>query len=449
MKIKILIDHVSREINFAVKLKKYIESNELGFVAICHQDYINNIVDYDFFKSTFDGDYDIIITPSYNVVRTPEILLRTVAARAKLVVYHSEQIFNDQYISEKLNTGNSLEYDKHVTAHLVWGDFFAEKLVRYSKIKPEKIYIVGNYKFDFIIPNESINGRVLLASDYKVGDLSDDDMRKFSEEYRVNLPENLNRVVNQARKDALDWFENAALSYPGITFCLRPHPGESTKLYKKLSYLGNVEISDMSRSYADDLLRSDVIFGYTSTSVLEILKANKKFYSLKTVDSDLSYLSIHSELLTWISKEEFFEVLDKIAKHEVIRPSTVDYNKINNIVEPYSDVTSNVVCALTNINNASFTTTLSFRDLLRLKIAFFIGTGKFLAIKMSNSFPKLTFSEKIKMYSQDSYCKRLESAEIIDSSIIDNEFDKIENCRYVQSSLVANQYGWKFESNEN
>lgn len=450
MKIKILIDHVSRELNFASKLKVYIESKGLGSVMISHQDYINTVVDYDFFDATFSGTYDIIITPSYNVARTPEILLRAIASKAKIVVYHSEQIFNDQFIPEKLNTNFKISYKNHVSAHFVWGEYYSRKLIKYSGVDPCEIYIVGNYKFDFL-KNTSDNSKqktVLFASDYKAADYSDKDMQVFSDEYNVTLPIGINNIIRKARNEALKWVGEAAVKFPDVKFCLRPHPGEKTCSYDKLSYLDNVEISSMSRAYSEDLLSSCLVIGYTSTSVLEILKANKMFYSLKTGEYDLSYLADHKNLLTWITKEEFFNVIRTVSDEKLILPTKHDIEKLNQMVEPYDDVVINVASALIDVNESCLETKLLPSDIFRLCKSMIIGGLKYASIAFSNRYPRFYFSRVVLYRSKKSYQERLASAEIITDAMIRTEILKIEWEGTNLTKKLKTDSGWRFVLSE-
>jgi surface carbohydrate biosynthesis protein len=450
LKIKILIDHVSRELNFAARLKVYVESNGLGSVEISHQDYINTVVDYDFFEATFSGEYDVIITPSYNVSRTPEILLRAVASKSKIVVYHSEQIFNDQFIPEKLNTNFKISYDNHISAHFVWGEYYAEKLIKHACVDPCKIYIVGNYKFDFLKNNSDASKlkTVLFASDYKAADYSNKDLAIFSKEYKVTLPTGINNIIKQARDEALKWIKEAAVKYPDVKFCLRPHPGEKTCSYNKLNYLDNVEVSNMSRAYSEDLLKSCLVIGYTSTSVLEILKANKMFYSLKTGEYDLSYLADHKDLLTWITKEEFFKVISSVSAEELIYPAKHDIEKLNKLVEPYDDVVINVALALVDVNESSLSIRLLPSDIFRLCKSIFVGSLKYASIAFSNRYPKFYFSRVILFRSEKSYQERVASAEIIDDEKVRAEMLKVEWEGKIPTKKIKTDSGWRFIINE-
>jgi len=418
MKIKLLLDHVSRELNFASKLKAVMKETGYGEVTIQHQDYINSGNSYDFIDKTFDGKYDVLITPSYNVLRTPHLLLRAISVGAKLVIYHSEQLYNPVFNNEKLNLGALKAYKKHVVAHLVWGEFYAEKLMTVAGVTKDRIFIVGNYKFDFLhefhTPHKSNKPKVLVASDFKLGDLSDSDFEKFKVQYNVLKFIPFNRVMALARTECIKWVSEVSDLFPSIHFVLRPHPGENTTEYEQ-ALKTNVSISSPTKAYADDVNDSSLVIGFTTTSVLEVIKAGKVLLSLNLVDFDKSILAQHSSVLTWIDKKQLIEQLAIVDGGGVPQVSNELIEKLNCLIIDSEDVVANVICALKHIvENNNDKTKLVFSDISRLSKSCLVGLIKVVALKTSNKLSFLSIASYVLDRSSKSFSNRQEQGEELD-----------------------------------
>lgn len=451
MKVKILLDHVSRELNFAVKLKKYFELKNLGTVAIQHQDFINSVDHYDFFDVCFDDKYDILIVPSYNVKRSPEMLFRAWVSKSKLVIYHSEQLFNEQFDEEKLNLSSLSKYNKHVSAHLVWGEEFATKLVNKASVDPNKIFIVGNYKFDFLSDiKHSASNKILLASDFKLGDLTNEEFSNFEKKYNVRLPKNYNEKCRNARETAMEWLLKFADMFPNLDFFLRPHPGEARESYIDLSEKRkNIYVSNPLISYSDDLRDSALVLGFTSTSVMEVITAGKVMLSMKVEDISTDFLSSHKDLLIWKSFDEVAHYLAQVSDGKRIFPSEEMCANLNKIVSKQKNVCSNVVSACININespNMEMKLHLSdYRSFLKI---FMIGSLKFAFLKVSNCFPNSFLFKDIILRSKSSFSKRCNEGENLTSKLINEEFDKIRDPLDLSSQkMIKTTYGNVFDSN--
>jgi surface carbohydrate biosynthesis protein len=452
MKIKILLDHVSRELNFAVKLKGYVESTGLGSVAINHQDYINSAKHYDFLDVTFDGKYDILIVPSYNVKRSPEMLFRAWAAGSKLVIYHSEQIFNDQFEEEKLNLSSLDKYKKHVSAHLVWGDEFADKLIQKANVDASEIFIVGNYKFDFLLSvKPSYSKKILFVSDFKIGDLNNEKFELFERSYKVKLPKNYNEICRRGRERSLEWIFRLAKSYPNLEFCLRPHPGEQRELYSTLSEkCHNIYISEPLTSYAEDLISSALVLGFTSTSVMEVITANKLMLSMKVEEIDTNFLSSHKDLLLWRSFKEIKSHVDKINNGEILVPPNELNEKLNRIIARQDDVCANVVLACKSIyEDSNLATRYEISDLINIIKIFITGVVKFVTLRISNILPNAPILNRIVSRSKESFLKRCNEGENLTKALIVSEVKKInDESALILPEIIQTPYGRAFKRKE-
>lgn len=453
MRIKILVDHVSREMNFAGKIKKIIESSGIGFVDISHQDYINTVNHYDFIEETYGKQYDILIVPSYNVARMPETLLRAVCSKSKLIIYHSEQMYNDQYNTEKLNLDCLNRYNKHVAAHFVWGEEFGKKLIDLANIQEEDVFIVGNYKFDFISKHKDalkLQGKktVLLASDFKLADYNDKEFASFQRMYKVNLPESLHDTYREGKVAALEWIKRFAIKYSHIDFILRPHPGEDRSLYEQLAGENlNIQLSLPNISYADDLSKADLVLSFTSTSVLEVIAANKFMISMKVAHLDTSFLSQHREFLIWYDFDEIDNILVKMTEGKEFSTPVELRKKFNRYIKQYPDVCVNVVEACQIINKSNkHTTKLLMQDYYFILLSGLKGIFKQVLVSQSFKLKKIFPFSRIHAYSVRSYEKRLSDGELIDNGIIDNAVRSAEQVNLEEKKIktTLTKSGWVF-----
>ncbi|MEP1744168.1 MAG: hypothetical protein ABJI60_02275 [Kangiellaceae bacterium] len=452
MKIKILLDHVSREIDFAVSLQKAFEENDIGKVTITHQDYIATNDTYDFFEKTFDGSYDAIIVPSYHVTRTPEMLLRAIVNRAKLIVYHSEQIIREYIEPEKLNLDYIEQYNSHVAAHFVWGEDFASKLIKKAKVSPEKIFIVGNYKMDFANKsNSKVKKNVLVASDYKPADMTESDMNAFYNEYRVHFDRNRQYICDKARKHMLSFVKEQSELFPSLTFVLRPHPGESKLEYQRI-LTNNVKLSEVGSTFSTDLDSCDMVVGFTSTSCLEVISANKRFVSIDFFDFNKQDLSAHKVLLDWLSVEETHAIFSSLNEGRLPENNQEQQKKLNYLLRNYEDVGSNLISALVFINSAGYRhqTKLTRYDIFLLVRSLIKGGGKFLALKVAVLLRGRFGSKSILDKVETSYSKRLLTNEDFNEKILHKYQTKFLPYNYVKSNcIIRTSLGNIFEREEN
>lgn len=311
--VQILVDHVSREAVIAGLVSRLLERE----VAITcdHQDLYLSDRGYDYFSRSADP-VSILITPSYNVRRTPHLLARAVRQRARLVVMHSEQLFPAFANREKFNLNNLESYRRHVFAHLVWGEYFATRLVRVAGIAPESIFIVGNPKldlaarFDRNAPVRNSRRSILFVSNFPLADFDDTRARAYYREHRFDIRLPLHEMLLQMRQRCLRWISEAAAVFPDLHFVLRPHPGESRTPYEALRH-PNVSIST-GGEIASDIHSSDLIFQYTSTSLFESLALRKPTFSLDVGRIPDEYAQPPTNVFPWISRSDMFSILENL-----------------------------------------------------------------------------------------------------------------------------------------
>ncbi|WP_209121735.1 hypothetical protein [Alkalihalobacillus sp. BA299] len=347
MKINLLVDHVTRELNIYSYMAHLAELSFEGRqcnIKIEHQDFSVRENRYDFFERTIDN-VDVTFTPSYNVSRTPSILSRATRTKSHLVVNHSEQIFSNEFYREKLNTAKYKAYNRHISAHLVWGRDFAEKLVAHSKVKPENIFITGNPKLDLVkrlqsdksYIDNSNRTKVLIVSDFRLGDLNDQDWNDFQKKYKVNFKYQAHKLYQTARQNCVNWTKKAAMNFPDIDFLVRKHPGEPSEPYQELNPISNIYITG-ENEFSKDLLSSSVVFSFTSTSVFEVILSKKPYFNLDLIKRPLEMEQVHYKLFNWISEKEFNTILKSLCEDKQFKNKKIDYENLSNIMyKPYGN----------------------------------------------------------------------------------------------------------------
>ncbi|GEM_PF-5981710 len=324
MNFSFLVDNAQREVLINTYVGELL-NRSLGYsYGQDDYDFFYSRRGYDFMDRT-KGSSDILLYPSYNVLRTPEQMSRAVRLGAKMVATHAEQIFNKALYEEKLNTKSKKSYNRHISAHLVWGSFFANMLRKHTEIPSDKIWITGNPKLEIsrkIDQHRSqVDGkkRVLVVSDFTLADMNNADWADFKIRYKAKFSTPLNEVYQQARSKSLAWVREAALRFSNVLFSFRIHPGEDISAYNELLGINNVEIVG-DASFVDDIVRSDIIYSFTSTSIFEVLTLDKPNYNMKLVDIPEERTAEYFKIFEWHSQEQFFE---KIAD--------LDSGKVENI----------------------------------------------------------------------------------------------------------------------
>lgn len=311
--VQFLIDHQSREETIDRILAAMLQGVDLN-VRMDHQDFFVTPKGYDFFERTREpADYTVM--PSYSVPRTLNLLARAIRERSELILQHSEQLFADAFLTDKLSGRFPRAYNRHVLAHLVWGPNFAEKLIANSS-PAEKIWITGNCKIDLARRvyhyeqslREKIVGsrkRILFMSNFTVADLGADGWDDFVKRYQYKGDINLWEYSMEARRSAIDWIEDVATELKDVEFVIRVHPGELRAPYHELSKMKNVSISQCGE-LIEDLVKCDGVVMFTSTAVYEVAALGIPYCNLQVREplpeefQDASY-----QLFDWVDRGGF------------------------------------------------------------------------------------------------------------------------------------------------
>jgi surface carbohydrate biosynthesis protein len=331
----LLVDHVTRDLNVCAYVANMIEACGSGGRAwIDHLEFRNRWRDYDFFERT-RRTADLLVLPSYNVRRTPSLLSRAVRHGARMVMNHSEQIFAPAYDREKLNLDHAEAYRRRISAHLVWGEAFARRLVEDVGVDPSRVYVVGNAKLDLgarlsRAPERDGGGSrptALFVSDFRLGDFDEAEWRRFKRDYRAGFASPLNRIYREARVRFVEWIRDAAPRHREVTFLVRPHPGEDPGPYRSLRDVENVDLGNEGE-FAAHLRRAGAVFQFTSTSIFESLILGKSVYNLAVAEIPTEARSTHHDAFEWIDRDRMHEILDGLGearvpaipewKHEVV-----------------------------------------------------------------------------------------------------------------------------------
>lgn len=290
---------------------------------------------------------DVLVTPWYNAARTLEIFSRARLAGARLVHYPSEQIFSRLFDHEKLNTACAAAYCRHVDAVLVWGEYYARRLVEDVGYPRERIYEVGSPRLEFARsghPDESERGagprRVLFVSDFTIADLQDERQRRaFASTYGVPVTADTVTRLDAARRYMLDTACRVAQT-ERFEVRVRPHPGERSDVYHAACDGTGVQYADPAGTFSADILWADVVVGYTTTSLFEVIAAGRPFFALRNEPPpEIVWREIMESLYRVYSADELMEALRdpsalEAAHRDLIREATICVGNIDSAYDP-------------------------------------------------------------------------------------------------------------------
>lgn len=304
-----LLDHPSRDL-----LPSYLIGNQLknnfsvdfqdGFFSPTGPNFFNRVKKYE----------KIIITPSYNISRTPNIRLRKKFNNSFLVQLHSEQLLAPSSYYEKFNLDNFQIYKKEVSLHLVWNDDFKKLLVDHG-IDESKIKVVGNPKFDILLKlknkiNLAKNNTILFITNFNAADYDFEEWKKIKKEYYLEENDYSNRQYMDVRdafiNNIYDIQEFCRLN--GKNILIRKHPGEKPEPYQ---FLENdvIKLSNEKELYKD-LLKAEIVFIFTSSVCFESFVLGIPTFAIKWGELDKSQMQPPSEDYKWHNPSHVIKIIE-------------------------------------------------------------------------------------------------------------------------------------------
>jgi surface carbohydrate biosynthesis protein len=270
-----------------------------------------------FFKRVNKSE-KFILTPSYHVLRTPNIRLRKNFSKSKLILYHSEQLINEISYREKFNLDCFKEFDNDISLHLVWGRNFKNLLIDHG-INKNKIKVVGNAKFDILKKtniNFDKNKNILFITNFTGADFSDAEWDNYKKEYFIDMNDYSNRDFSKIRKNFISEIQKVKneISRLGYNIIIRKHPGENPKDYEEICG-DNIFLSKNEELY-DDLSSSRIVFTYTSSVVFESTLLGVKTFSIKWGELEKKYMQIPSDKYFWHNPSDLINIVRNPSKFQ-------------------------------------------------------------------------------------------------------------------------------------
>lgn len=353
-KILSYIDVINRDLNFNFVIKYLIEQNSNINFDVKHQDIQNS-----FYKSSYfdeiQNNYDLLLTPSYNVRRMESTYSRAWHFKTNIVHTHSEPLSESVLFEEKLNLSNLSQYNEEVQYHIVWSDYFAELLVKVAKVSPEKIYKVNNIRYEIIdkMSRKNIIKDIdyLFISDFSIADFTEEQFMVHKKTYNIPDWVDYRSLAIEARNKFVNIIDKAASENKDKKFVIRMHPGEKIDFYKKYEK-ENIEINFVG-DISDLIIQSKIAFGYTSTTLFECIAANVMMYNIKLVEVPKFLDQEVYNYYNWIDESKVLKICKNPEKYISKKYSDEIYNKYEYFVGKMRD------------NYASLKYCLALEDILK------------------------------------------------------------------------------------
>jgi surface carbohydrate biosynthesis protein len=303
-----LIDHPSRDLLFSCLIGSQLNCD----YDIDFQDAFFTVQGPTFFKRVKSSE-KYIISPSYNVTRTPYIRLRKIFNNSKLILLHSEQFLAEVSYFEKFNLDNKVKFNKDVSLHLVWNESF-KNLLNIHGIPNEKIKVIGNPKFDILKTIKkkltyTKTGKILFITNFNAADYSDFDWEKIKKEYFLKDDDNSNHLFRKIRLN----FINSILQIENYCrknnkqIIIRKHPGELSSDYEKIQN-DVIKLSTESELYKD-LYDSEIVFTFTSSVVFESFILGIPTFAIEWDKLRNDLMQPPSEDYHWYSPDEIENII--------------------------------------------------------------------------------------------------------------------------------------------
>lgn len=307
-KLTILIDHPSRDLLLSCLIGEQL----LVDYNVDFQDGFFTPDGPNFFKRVTKHE-KYIVTPSYNITRTPYIRLRKNINNSKLILLHSEQFLAPVSYYEKFNLDNSKKFNEDVSLHLVWNNTFKNLLIE-NGITAEKIKVVGNPKFDILKSikrqkTSNSKSKILFITNFNAADYSDIEWAKLRKEYFLNDNDDSNNIYKRIREKFIQnilsiksYCENN-----GKEIVIRKHPGELSFEYEKIQ-CDVIKISNEPELYKD-LIDSEMVFVFTSSVVFESFILGIPTYAIEWEKLSSELMQPPSEDYQWHKPSELENII--------------------------------------------------------------------------------------------------------------------------------------------
>lgn len=287
----LLIDFGSREAEMCEELADMLQAHGITSYVDDQDGYYDTLGCNFFSRSKLDTHF--IVTPSFSSHRTWYIRLRSLLKQIPLVLFHTEQIVNPEFITEKLDFIGGDKYLTDVDYHLVWGKEFATLLLGRG-VPREKIYIVGSprlYRGNLAV-NAEIKDKVVILTSFDPAEWSDDRWLEECKTYQYNPELKLHNKYNQMRIMFCESLMETVKGSVDEQFVIRTHPGESVSFYKDFfEGMHNVTVENGDHRPLLDLLNkaSFVITPMHSTVIYDLVALGVKFICIDCIDTEATY----------------------------------------------------------------------------------------------------------------------------------------------------------------
>ena len=287
----ILIDFGSRESQTYEEIADRLQSSGIDSY-VDDQDGYHHVEGSNFFiRSKLDKDF--ILTPSFSSHRTWYVRLRSLLKDIPLILFHSEQIVNPEFINEKLDFIGGNKFLSDVDYHLVWGKEFATLLLGRG-VPREKIYIVGSPRLYNGDPNANIRvqDKVVILTSFDPAEWSDHRWLEECKTYQYNPELKLHNKYKEMRIMFCESLLGVISNSLDESFVIRTHPGESISFYKDFFKAhNNVSIENGDDKPLMDTLKgaSFVINPMHSTVIYDLIGAGVDFICIDCIDTEATY----------------------------------------------------------------------------------------------------------------------------------------------------------------
>jgi len=325
----ILYEHVARELESALLLKRLLKREKLNCVIL--KAHWNDGLMHLKYRPK------IIVTPwCYDNEEIEDLCSEWRGGypgdKIKIINLHCEQLANSNGLTYLIPKDRAKD-----TYHLVWGNYFKEILLKQG-VEEKSIVVTGSPRLDFFRPeyrslnktkielanNYNLNPNwkwVLLIGNFSAKNVSDEEIAR-AERKEYNALDQMVKLTKESYSAIVKWFAELLSrdeNREGIEFIYRPHPNETitdeiTALEKNTNFH---VIKDLS--IKDWIVNSDAAFGWCSTSSVEVVTAEVPIFNLRPFEIPESMrMPLVDDIEIISSAEEFNDILRMIRSDEIV-----------------------------------------------------------------------------------------------------------------------------------